>query len=138
MSKSPRPSLTQLGRVELPERSAPSIPAELETAVLGGGGTAPAPEADIQPAVKPAPQPPTQPHTKPDAQQAVQQYSPGTRLIAKSGPKRPQPTQSVTYRLPVDLYNQLSDVAHDYRLNMTDIVVEALERHLVHFPLRRR
>lgn len=60
---------------------------------------------------------------------------PGTKLVPRSGPRRGDPTQSATYRLPLSLYNQLVDVAHHYRIAMTDIVVEALEQHLKNFPL---
>jgi hypothetical protein len=62
---------------------------------------------------------------------------PGTKLVPRTGPRRGDPTQSATYRLPLPLYNQLVDVAHHYRIAMTDIVVEALEQHLKNFPLPR-
>ncbi len=153
MSKSSRPSLTQLIRHDLPAREMPVVSPLLEATVL--------PTVEVQRAMQPSVQPdsntsPVQLTDVPPLEHrtaaatapypAVQlspvqrveiPLGPGTKLVPRSGPRRGDPTQSATYRLPLPLYNQLVDVAHHYRIAMTDIVVEALEQHLKNFPLPR-
>lgn len=153
MSKSSRPSLTQLVRHDLPVREMPIVSPLLEATVL------PTAEAQrvIQPAVQPESNTPPVQHPDvplfenrtaaaaalystvqlPPVQPMEVPLGPGTKLVPRSGPRRGDPTQSATYRLPLPLYNQLVDVAHHYRIAMTDIVVEALEQHLKNFPLPR-
>jgi hypothetical protein len=58
---------------------------------------------------------------------------PATRLSPRPG-KRKEPVQMVTYRIPASLYDRLFRIAEYNNLNMTDIVVEAIERHLPNFP----
>lgn len=158
MSKSSRPSLTQLVRHDLPSREMPVVSPLLEAAVLPAmepprTASAPAvpPESQLSvqpPAVQPSSEQAIAAHAFSDnsVQTSVQPASvqmierpigPGTKLVPRSGPRRGDPTQSATYRLPLPLYNQLVDVAHHYRIAMTDIVVEALEQHLKNFPLPR-
>ena len=142
MSKEPRPSLTQLSRTALPERRTPAVSAELEVAVLGEAvqpveiqQTAAAPavqQAEIrQMPVQKAPVQFVEPEEAP-------MPGPGTRLVPRRAPRRGEPTQSVTYRMPLGLYNRLVDVSNYYRVNMTDVVVEAIEKHLLNFPLDSR
>lgn len=157
MSKSPRPSLTQLVRHDLPARDMPTVSPLLEAAVLPPAVEPPRLQQStvqldsialpVQPvavqldsaladtafvsspsgtAVQLAP-----------VQPAEASLGSGTKLVPRSGPRRGDPSQSATYRLPLPLYNQLVDVAHHYRIAMTDIVVEALEQHLKNFPLPR-
>lgn len=159
MSKSSRPSLTQLVRHELPSREMPVVSPLLEAAVLPAAepqraASAPSVPYDsqqlsVQPsAVQLASEQasaasavsdyPVQPRVQPASVQMPEHpLGPGTKLVPRSGPRRGDPTQSATYRLPLPLYNQLVDVAHHYRIAMTDIVVEALEQHLKNFPLPR-
>ena len=154
MSKSSRPSLTQLVRHDLPNRDMPAVSSLLEAAVLpskvlaqGVGNTMavqPASNTEIQSAVQPVlsdvvspPTSETPPVMWTAAPPAATPLGSGTKLVPRSGPRRGDPTQSATYRLPLPLYNQLVDVAHHYRIAMTDIVVEALEQHLKNFPLSR-
>lgn len=59
--------------------------------------------------------------------------APATRLTPRPG-KRKEPVQMVTYRIPASLYDRLFRIAEYNNLNMTDIVVEAIERHLPNFP----
>jgi len=39
-----------------------------------------------------------------------------------------------TFKLPFELREELEAVAKHNNLNMTEIAVEAIERHLKHFP----
>jgi hypothetical protein len=45
-----------------------------------------------------------------------------------------QVTIPATFRLPLALHDRLKSVAQFNRLNMTDIVAEAIEIHLANFP----
>lgn len=97
----------------------------LKKPLLKSGETAPAAEltrslpgednrTDVQPAV----------------QHVVQQS--WTRLTPKPLKSR-EVTVSATFRLPEALHNELKRIALHNRLNMTDIVIEALEIHLRNF-----
>jgi hypothetical protein len=129
MSKPERGSLSMIKR-PLPNLAPATTPKELEDRLLAaepqtelpaGGGTALAPEA--QPYVPPADVHP----------QDVHPAIPATRLTPQPG-KRKEPVQMVTYRIPASLYDRLFRIAEYNHLNMTDIVVEAIDRHLPNFP----
>ena len=132
MSKPERGSLSMLKRA-LPNLPPAASPKELESRLLtgeseevvaptGGGGTAVARE--IHPDLQ-----------RPAIQQGDVQPSVigGTRLTPRPG-RRKEPVQMVTYRIPASLYDRLFRTAEYNNLNMTDIVVEAIERHLPNFP----
>lgn len=125
MPKPERGSLSMIKR-PLPNLAPAAAPKELEERLLTadvppelvtGGGTALAPE--VQPAIQ-------QVDVHPEVQ-------PATRLTPKPG-KRKEPVQMVTYRIPASLYDRLFRTAEYNNLNMTDIVVEAIDRHLPNFP----
>jgi hypothetical protein len=57
----------------------------------------------------------------------------GTKLAPKPI-KRREITVPATFRIPLPLHEHLKTIAAHNRLNMTDILIEALELHLGHFP----
>jgi hypothetical protein len=57
----------------------------------------------------------------------------GTKLAPKPI-KRREITVPATFRVPLALHERLKGIAAHNRLNMTDILIEALELHLEHFP----
>jgi hypothetical protein len=133
MPKPERGSLSMIKR-PLPNLAPAATPKELENrlltgpeTVLGteGSGTGAAMALETQPEV--------QPYSNETA--AVQQVDvlPATRLTPRPG-KRKEPVQMVTYRIPASLYDRLFRTAEYNNLNMTDIVVEAIDRHLPNFP----
>jgi hypothetical protein len=56
----------------------------------------------------------------------------GTRLVPLQA-KKIVPTFSATYRLPLPLHRRLKRISQANGIDMTDIVVEALENHLPNF-----
>jgi hypothetical protein len=80
---------------------------------------------------------PTAPVSPPEP--LIQSYSSttvqlhGTKLAPKPI-KRREITVPATFRIPLALHEQLKTIATHNRLNMTDILIEALELHLGHFP----
>jgi hypothetical protein len=134
MSKPERGSLSMMKR-PLPNLPPATAPKELENRLLtgsepeqplegsAGAGTGAAAALDSQPYAQPASQ---QVDVQPDVQH-------GTRLTPRPG-KRKEPVQMVTYRIPASLYDRLFRTAEYNNLNMTDIVVEAIDRHLPNFP----
>jgi hypothetical protein len=110
----------------------PAAPApEADAHLLSSGHTAAVQQTDVQPAGQIDVQ---QPDVHPSAVQPLD--VPGnssTRLQPRPG-KVKQPVQMVTYRIPASVYEWLNAVSTYNGLNMTDIVVEAVERHLPNFP----
>lgn len=145
MPKPERGSLNVVKRA-LPNLAAAAPPKELEERLLGGddrgdpeiaghGGFGVAGSAvALQPAIEPDVQLPDVQRTdilQPTA--ILHPSTPATRLTPRPG-KRKEPVQMVTYRIPASLYDRLFRTAEYNNLNMTDIVVEAIERHLPNFP----
>lgn len=141
MPKPERGSLSVLKR-PLPNLAPAAASKELETRLLtasepeasparGSAGAAMALELpqDVPMEVHPAIQQDVQPAP---AGETVG-LTPATRLTPRPG-RRKEPVQMVTYRIPASLYDRLFRTAEYNNLNMTDIVVEAIERHLPNFP----
>jgi hypothetical protein len=63
---------------------------------------------------------------------AVQPDVPATKLLNRN--RRRTVRVPWTFKLPYDLREELESVARFNDLNMTEIAVEAIERHLKHFP----
>lgn len=143
MPKPERGSLSVLKR-PLPNLAPAAASKELETRLLtgsepesspamgstGGAGTAMA--LEVRPEVSRDVQPAIQQDVQHDAV-GEPGLEPATRLTPRPG-RRKEPVQMVTYRIPASLYDRLFRTAEYNNLNMTDIVVEAIERHLPHFP----
>ena len=136
MSKPERGSLSVVKR-PLPNLAPAAAPKELETRLLTPAE--PEPEPSVGSAGTAGV---LEPHTEshPDVQLDIQpagvqhkDVQPATRLTPRPG-KRKEPVQMVTYRIPASLYDRLFRTAEYNNLNMTDIVVEAVERHLSNFP----
>jgi hypothetical protein len=104
MSERQRASLTQLKR-PLPDRGSPIVPLDQAAAAFLTTESRPAAPAE------PSPSP--------------------SKLLTN---KKKDPKIAWTFKMPYQLHQELSAVAAYNGLSMTDIVVEALERHLVHFP----
>lgn len=67
-----------------------------------------------------------------EVQQAVQPAgSTASSLLSRV---KKEPTEPCTYRLPVSLNRRLKAVARHHDFSMTAFVIEAIERHLKHFP----
>lgn len=142
MSKPERGSLSRLKR-SLPNLQ-PAVPApEADVHLLSGGGTAAVQQQDVRPndhtasqladvQLRDVHQLDVQPDHPSPAPPASTGESP-TRLQPRPG-KAKEPVQMVTYRIPARVYEWLNAVATWNGLNMTDIVVEAVERHLHNFP----
>jgi hypothetical protein len=134
MPKPERGSLSMIKR-PLPNLAPAATPKELENRLLTGPetvlGTEGSPGTGAAMALEA--QPEVQPYSNETA--AVQQVDvlPATRLTPRPG-KRKEPVQMVTYRIPASLYDRLFRTAEYNNLNMTDIVVEAIDRHLPNFP----
>jgi hypothetical protein len=105
MSERQRASLTQLKR-PLPDRGSPIVPLDQAAATFL------TPESRPAAAPEPTPQVPS-------------------KLLMH---QKKDPKIAWTFKMPYKLHQELSAVAAYNELSMTDIVVEALERHLVHFP----
>lgn len=148
MPKPERGSLSMVKRA-LPNLPPAVQPEELEKRLLGAEEHA-APEAvftaagpamaleptEVQPAVQPEVLQAIQPADVHTVDVPLAAAAPATRLTPRPG-KRKEPVQMVTYRIPASLYDRLFRVAEYNNLNMTDIVVEAIERHLPNFPKPR-
>jgi hypothetical protein len=129
MPKPERGSLSVIKR-PLPNLAPAASSKELESRLLTGAAPEPQPDIlqpdhiavplDIQPAAV----------QELDVETAT---TPATRLTPRPG-KRKEPVQMVTYRIPASLYDRLFRTAEYNNLNMTDIVVEAIDRHLPNFP----
>lgn len=147
MPKPERGSLSVIKRA-LPNLPPAAPPRELENRLLSapdavegaGAGTAMVREEDVQAATPQSVQPDMQTAGTQDVPlAAVHQMdadirgTPATRLVPRPG-RRKEPVQMVTYRIPASLYDRLLRTAEYNNLNMTDIVVEAIERHLPNFP----
>lgn len=85
-----------------------------------------------------------QPDVQRDVQHAIQQYGTastpevapkplGTRLLTDNR-KNPIPTVPATHRLPMPLHARLKRISQFNGIGMSEIVIEALERHLENFP----
>jgi hypothetical protein len=110
---------------------------ELEKKLLGGP-EAPAGHEHSAPPTKSARQPVPPPAKRPAArgEGAVSppvSLSPKTRLVPKTA-KPKIVTTLLAVRVPLELHERLKTVAHYNRLNMTDIVIEAIGLHLQNFP----
>lgn len=143
MSKPERGSLTSLlAKKPLGQGAPASVPMEqAESALL---------EPDVQPDVRTIVQPDVQPDPpkraepagagKPEPQSAVhtnvrpavQPDVPATKLLNRN--RRRTVRVPWTFKLPFELREELESVARFNDLNMTEIAVEAIERHLKHFP----
>ena len=142
MSKSERGSLTALLTKKPLGQGAPAaVPLEqAESAVLGHGDTASL--EVVQPAVRTdvpvigriePPEPGETGHVvRPDVRTAVQPDVQPTNLLHRN--RRRTLRVPWTFKMPFDLREELEAVARFNDLNMTEIAVEAIERHLRHFP----
>lgn len=141
MPKPERGSLSVVKR-PLPNLAPAAASKELESRLLtgadpeppfpgAGAGTAVA--LDTQRADHIAIQPDIQQQAVPPSAVHLGEEMPATRLTPRPG-RRKEPVQMVTYRIPASLYDRLFRTAEYNNLNMTDIVVEAIDRHLPNFP----
>lgn len=143
MSKPERGSLSVVKRA-LPAFAPAESTKELEDRLLAGDARRPEAEGqaaaaapvrlpDEQTAVPPAAVHPLDVLSRdPDSTEPFRPAA--TRLTPRPG-KGKEPVQMVTYRIPASLYDRLFRVAEYNNLTMTDIVVEAVERHLPNFAL---
>lgn len=135
MPKPERGSLSMIKR-PLPNLPPAAAPKELEDRLLTGAETAlPTLEgsAGTAAAIALETQPEVQTYIAEPVAVQHMDVQPATRLTPRPG-KRKEPVQMVTYRIPASLYDRLFRTAEYNNLNMTDIVVEAIERHLPNFP----
>ena len=121
MSKPERGSLTTLlAKKPLGQGAPAAVPLEqAETAVFGRDENTAAHEA-VQPVV----------HTP--VRTAGPPEVPPTQLLNR--PHKRTVRVPWTFKMPFDLREELEAVARFNDLNMTEIAVEAIERHLKHFP----
>lgn len=143
MSKPERGSLTTLlAKKPLGQGAPPAVPLEqAETALMGAGGEAmslqPSVEEDVQPDVRIGVRQ-AQPHDsresteRTDERMYAQPDVQPTRLLSRD--RRRTVRVPWTFKLPYELREELEAVARFNDLNMTEIAVEAIERHLKHFP----
>ncbi|HEY2014533.1 MAG TPA: hypothetical protein VGH38_13575 [Bryobacteraceae bacterium] len=72
------------------------------------------------------------PSVQPSVRTAIQPDVQPTKLLNRS--RRRTVRVPWTFKLPFELREELESVARFNNLNMTEIAVEAIERHLKHFP----
>jgi hypothetical protein len=134
MSKPERGSLTSLLSKKPLGQGAPASVSldEAESTLLR-----PSVQTDVR-TVSPS-GPPETPETPPPAPEAVHtsvrtpvQPDAPTKLLARD--RRRTVRVPWTFKLPFELREELESVARFNNLNMTEIAVEAIERHLKHFP----
>ena len=142
MPKPERGSLTTLLTKKTLGQGAPAaMPLEqAETAVFGRDAAAPpesipsAVRTAVPPvhtdAMKPAPETDHPIHT--DVRTAVQPDAQPTTLLNRN--RRRTVRVPWTFKMPFELREELEAVARFNELNMTEIAVEAIQRHLRHFP----
>lgn len=127
-----RASLMNLKKPLVSTRSSTSLE-ELEKKFLGDSEAAvdrdrhPAP---VESAVQPSPRETIQAEVSNPPPAFL---GPKTRLVPKTAKPR-MVTSLLAIRIPLELHERLRAVAHHNRLNMTDIVIEAVELHLQNFP----
>lgn len=126
MSKPERGSLTTLLTKKPLGQGAPAaVPLEqAESALLTESTKSPRTET------VPAPEEGVDVHT--DARTTVQTDVQPTKLLNRN--RRRTVRVPWTFKMPFDLREELEAVARFNDLNMTEIAVEAIERHLKHFP----
>jgi hypothetical protein len=141
MSERERPSLSGLAMKRvLPERGKPVVSLEqAEAALLGVAGQAPKIIVDEQPPPPAEALPhisqPVQPIAIPNIHSTVpDNVQPGVLSSSLLKPKRKQIKVAWTFKMPMELHRELSEVAEYNRLSMSDIVLEALRFHLPNFP----
>lgn len=122
-----RPSLTNLRRSLPPARPVQPVP-ELEERLLD-----PQQVREAKQELKPESAIISTVAVQPVEVQQKAIPSTQTRLRIKPGRQKPL-TRAVTYKLPVPLLDRLAQIADYNNVSMTEIVSEALERHLPNFP----
>ena len=149
MSERERPSLSSLTvKKPLVDRGRPVVPlGEAEAAILGPGqGTAMAPEAE-RPSDRQSAGPPTvlsisQQSSSPLGPQLVpsevfsasqSEVQPSVLSPTRLKPRHKDPKIAWTFKMPLALHRELTQVAAHNDLAMTDIVIEALRFHLPNF-----
>ena len=148
MPERERPSLTGLSiKRPLPERGKPVVSIDQAESALLGDIPAP-PPAPLAVAAQAAPQSaasaparehPTPVAIPPDVQQTVPADSPMTVQSAVLSPSllkaRKKPVKIAwTFKIPLELHQELTSVASHNGLTMSDIVIEAIQFHLPNFP----
>ena len=137
MPERERPSLSGLSiKRPLPERGKPVVSIDqAESALLGD-----IPAIPVEP-VAPAASAPDREELAipPDVQQEVRIDSPMTVQSTVLSPSllkaRKKPVKIAwTFKIPLELHQELTNVASHNGLTMSDIVIEAIQFHLPNFP----
>lgn len=104
------------------------VPTNVRTAIHTNDRTEP-PMTSTPPA---AANPESEPHVPTDARTAVRTDVQPTKLLNRN--RRRTVRVPWTFKMPFELREELEAVARFNDLNMTEIAVEAIERHLRYFP----
>ena len=141
MSERERPSLSGLAMKKvLPERGRPVVSLEqAEAALLGPNNESSHSNADLWAAIPMEPVPavpqPVQQAITPNIQATVlDNVQPVVLSSTLLKPKKKQIKVAWTFKMPMELHRELSEVAEHNQLSMSDIVLEALRFHLPNFP----